>query len=113
VSVFPFIATTNSALRITHEQYHRSSAPSNGIVAPWISFSTSGWAICSCRLSNGQFTEPESVVQTQSFLGLSNMMVVQLCVWDWLLTLSDELEMIYQGERLRGYLLDMVYLVVR
>jgi len=53
------------------------------------------------------------VVQTQSFLGLSDMMVVQLCVWDWLLALSDELEMIYQGERLRGYLLDMAYLVVR
>jgi hypothetical protein len=39
---------------------------------------------------------------------------VQLCVWDWVLTLGDEVEMIHRGERtpLR-YLLDILYLIVR
>jgi hypothetical protein len=38
---------------------------------------------------------------------------LQLCVWDWLLSLSDEFEMILHGEQYRRYLYDTLYLVVR
>jgi hypothetical protein len=37
----------------------------------------------------------------------------QLCVWDWILALSDELQMLRIGGRRLRYLLDMVYFIVR
>lgn len=37
----------------------------------------------------------------------------KLCVWDWILAFSDELQMLHIGGRRFRYLLDMVYLVVR
>ena len=50
------------------------------------------------------------VLQTILFL---LTLVSQLCVWDWHLALSDELEMIRRGQRLRRYILEVVYFVVR
>jgi hypothetical protein len=38
---------------------------------------------------------------------------LQMCVWDWALSLSDELEMVRHGNQLRRYLYDVLYLVVR
>ena len=38
---------------------------------------------------------------------------LQMCVWDWALSLSDELEMMRHGNQLRRYLFDVLYLVVR
>jgi hypothetical protein len=37
----------------------------------------------------------------------------QLCVWDWLLSLSDELKMIHHGAQCRPYILHSVYFIVR
>jgi hypothetical protein len=39
--------------------------------------------------------------------------VVQLCVWDWLLALSDEFTMIQSVERYRAHLLHIVYYIAR
>ena len=46
------------------------------------------------------------------FLSL-RIVVLQLCVWDWVLSVADELEMICHGNQLRRYLYDVLYLVVR
>ena len=42
-----------------------------------------------------------------------DIIVLQLCLWDWLIAISDEVQMICHGGRYHQYLLDMVYLVVR
>ena len=42
-----------------------------------------------------------------------DFVALQLCVWDWILAFSDELQMLRIGGRRFRYLLDMVYLVVR
>ena len=47
------------------------------------------------------------------FLSFLLTLVSQLCVWDWLLALSDEVKMIRRGQRVHRYILDMVYFVVR
>jgi hypothetical protein len=47
-------------------------------------------------------------------LRFSNIPVLQLCVWDWLIMFADEVAMIGDGERrTRRYILDAVYVVVR
>jgi hypothetical protein len=38
---------------------------------------------------------------------------MQLCVWDWLLAISDEFEMLRHRQRPIGYLLNGVYLITR
>ena len=44
---------------------------------------------------------------------VSKILASQVCVWDWLLSLSDELEIIRHGKQYRPYLLHVVYVVVR
>jgi hypothetical protein len=44
---------------------------------------------------------------------LSQPVTLQLCVWDWLLAISDEFEMIHRIERRVGYLLHGLYVTVR
>jgi hypothetical protein len=44
------------------------------------------------------------------------MLILQLCIWDWLLAVSDEYQMIRQGRgdrRFRQYVVYMFYLVAR
>ena len=48
------------------------------------------------------------------FILISNIVVLQLCVWDWLIMFADEVAMIDNGKRhSRQYVLDAVYVVVR
>jgi len=53
---------------------------------------------------------PSHVFSANAFVSL---MILQVCVWDWLLALSDEYEMIRQGDRRLRYVLYMLYLVAR
>jgi len=46
-------------------------------------------------------------------LFISNTVDFQLCVWDWLLAVSDEFEMIRIGKRRLRYFLHGVYFIAR
>lgn len=47
------------------------------------------------------------------YTSVPDTVILQLCVWDWLLALSDEYQMICQGHRRHRYLLYIVYLISR
>jgi hypothetical protein len=52
--------------------------------------------------------------QVHGVILISNIAVLQLCVWDWLIMFADEVAMIGEGERRsRRYILDALYIVVR
>jgi hypothetical protein len=52
--------------------------------------------------------------QAHVLIRISNIVVQQLCVWDWLIMLADEVAMVCDGERRsRRYILDVVYVAVR
>lgn len=44
---------------------------------------------------------------------MSNVMALQLCVWDWVIAIADELEMFHYGERRLRYLVNGMYLIAR
>jgi hypothetical protein len=52
--------------------------------------------------------------QVRACVLISDIAVLQLCLWDWLIMFADEVAMICEGERRpRRYILDGVYVVVR
>lgn len=56
---------------------------------------------------------PSVCSQFHNFFRILNYVILQLCVWDWLLAIADEFEMIRRIQRLAGYLLHGLYLITR
>jgi hypothetical protein len=56
---------------------------------------------------------PPVCSQFRNIFRILNYVILQLCVWDWLLTIAEEFEMIRRIQRLAGYLLHGLYLITR